>query len=130
MDWSKSYENGNAAVHVRFREPRTNVRLMVYYGQDEESVMTNYSINMSAGGIFIESETPLPVDTPLVVKFKLPVNDKQFRCTSRVAWTNDPADPKSELHPSGMGLQFLDLPLEDMNVIRNYIEEVGLTATW
>ena len=130
MDWTRNYVSGNTAVQVRFREPRTNVRLAVYYGRGEHTVMTDYSVNMSVGGIFLETENVLPVDSTLVVEFRLPVNDRGIRCRSRVAWTNEPESRKTPSLPTGMGLQFLDLRLEDMNVIRNYIEEVGLKPAW
>lgn len=130
MEWWKSYLSGNTAVHVRFREPRMNVRLAVYYGRTSRTAMTDFSVNVSSGGIFIETDLILPVDTDLFVEFTLPVNDRRIRCRSRVAWTNEPENRKSAVLPSGMGLQFLDLPFDDMTVIRNYIEEVGLRPAW
>ena len=74
--------------------------------------MSDYSVNMSFGGIFIESENVLPADTTLFVEFKLPVNNRRIKCKSRVAWTNEPQNPKSSALPAGMGLQFTDLSLD------------------
>lgn len=130
MKYSQAYISGNTAMAMQYPDPRVNVRLAVYYGEGQERVMSDYSVNMSFGGIFIESENILPADTTLFVEFKLPVNEKQIRCKSRVAWTNEPENPKSAALPVGMGLQFTDLTLDDMHVIRTYINEVGLKPTW
>ena len=130
MKSSGGYFSGNAALAMPYPEPRVNVRFAVYYGEGRETVMSDYSVNMSFGGIFIESETVLPADTTLFVEFKLPVNNRQIRCKSRVAWTNEPENPKSSALPAGMGLQFTDLSLDDVHVIRKYIDEAGLRPTW
>jgi uncharacterized protein (TIGR02266 family) len=115
---------------VQFSDPRVNVRFAVYYGEGKDSVMSDYSVNMSFGGIFIESEDVLPADTTLFVEFKLPVNNRHIKCKSRVAWTNEPKNPKSSALPAGMGLQFTDLSLDDVHVIRKYIDEGGLRPAW
>ncbi len=130
MKPAQRYISGNTALALDYGDPRINVRFAVYYGEERENVMSDYSVNMSFGGIFIESEKILPPDTTLRVEFKLPVFDKPIRCKSRVAWTNEPGNPKSSALPAGRGLQFIDLALDDMHVVRAYIEEVGLRPTW
>ncbi len=127
---TQTYTSGNAARSLPLGDLRANVRFVVYYADEEERVMSDYSVNMSLGGIFIESEEILPADTKLYVEFTLPVYEKPIRCTSRVAWTNEPANPKASAMPAGMGLQFLDLPLQDVHVIRNFIDEIGLKPMW
>lgn len=130
MKSSGGHFSGNAARALQFGDPRVNVRVVVYYGDGQENAMSDYSVNMSFGGIFIESENVLPADTTLFVEFKLPVNNRQIRCKSRVAWTNEPENPKTSALPAGMGLQFTDLSLDDVHVIRKYIDEVGLKPSW
>jgi uncharacterized protein (TIGR02266 family) len=130
MESTQTYFTGNAALAMQFPDPRVNVRFAVYYGEGQDGAMSDYTVNMSYGGIFIESENVLPTDTTLFVEFKLPVNNRQIRCKSRVAWTNDPENPKAPAFPSGMGLQFIDLSLDDVHVIRKYIDQVGLRPTW
>ena len=130
MKSSQVYFSGNAAMAMKYPDPRVNVRFTVYYGEGQEKAMSDYSVNLSFGGIFIESENVLPTDTTLFVEFKLPVNNRQIRCKSRVAWTNEPESRKSSVLPAGMGLQFSELSLDDVHVIRKYIDEVGLRPTW
>jgi uncharacterized protein (TIGR02266 family) len=130
MKSSDAYCSGNTARAIQFDDPRVNVRFVVYYGDEQDLAMCDYSVNMSFGGIFIESENVLPADTSLFVEFKLPVNNRQIRCKSRVAWTNEPKNPKSSALPTGMGLQFTDLSLDDVHVLRKYIDEAGLRPSW
>ncbi len=124
-----TYRCGGTTIQVRYRQPRSRVRFAVFYGNDERELMTDYAVNMSSGGIFLESDRVLPVNTTLHVEFSLPVNNRRITCHSRVAWNSGSGNAKT-CRRSGMGLQFLDLPLEEMHVIRNYIAEVGLKAVW
>ncbi len=130
MESSQAYFAGNMAMAMQYPDPRLNVRFAVYYGEGQEKAMSDYSVNLSFGGIFIESENVLPADTTLFVEFKLPVNNRRIRCKSLVAWTNELENPKSPALPAGMGLQFTDLSLDDVHVIRKYIDEAGLRPTW
>jgi uncharacterized protein (TIGR02266 family) len=130
MESSQAYFAGNTAMAMQYPDPRLNVRFAVYYGEGLEKAMSDYSVNLSFGGIFIESENVLPADTTLFVEFKLPANNRRIRCKSLVAWTNEPENPKSPALPAGMGLQFTDLSLDDVHVIRKYIDEAGLRPTW
>jgi uncharacterized protein (TIGR02266 family) len=111
-------------------EPRYRVRLAIYYGSEQQRLMTNYSVNMNTGGIFIETNKILPVDTPLIVEFMLPGKGKLITCKARVAWTNEAGDLKSPQLPVGMGLQFLDMSLENIRDIRDFLEIGELSPTW
>jgi uncharacterized protein (TIGR02266 family) len=121
---------GNTALRVQMPEPRFKVRLAIFHGLDQQNLMTDYSVNMSTGGIFVETAHPMPENTPLLLEFMLPVNDTLVTCKSRVAWTNAPGDMKAHNLPTGMGLQFMDLSLENVHAIRSFITEDGLAPTW
>jgi uncharacterized protein (TIGR02266 family) len=119
--------------HLRVEErnaPRYEARLRVQYGSGSQQLLTNYSINLSTGGLFIETENPLPVDTPLTVDFILPANDRQIRCLARVAWVNDQDLHRKANLPDGMGLQFLDITMDAMDAIRDYIKNEKLAPFW
>jgi uncharacterized protein (TIGR02266 family) len=111
-------------------DPRQNIRLAIFIGPDHQKLMTNYSVNMSTGGVFIESGMIHPIDTTLVLKFKLSDNDKVISCKARVAWTNEPGQLKNSSLPPGMGIQFLDLSLENLQAIRNFIKDCDLQPVW
>ncbi len=121
--------DGNAVLEENY-EPRYKARLAIYYGTNPQLPMKDYSINMSTGGIFVETANPLPEDTNLHVKFILPDLPAPITCKGKVAWTNEPGRPKSSCMPSGMGLQFVDLSLDNMHAIREYICQEGLEPAW
>jgi uncharacterized protein (TIGR02266 family) len=110
--------------------PRYLTRIAIFYGPYQKKILTDYSINMSTGGVFIESSMILPEDTELTVKFKLPHSEAIIIAKARVAWINDPLDLKKLFFPAGMGLQFLDLPMEDMHAIRTYLDSGKFMPTW
>ncbi len=111
-------------------DPRYLARIAIYYGFNQNDLLTDYSLNMSTGGVFIESSQILPEDTELTVKFKLPDYDNIIVAKVRVAWTNDPDSMKKTSLPSGMGLQFLDLSIENMHAIRTYLDKGRFEPTW
>jgi len=111
-------------------EPRRNIRLAIYIGLDEHKLMTNYTVNVSTGGVFIEANDILPVDTFLEINFKLPDNDNVINCNARVAWTNEPGQLKKDSLPPGMGIQFVDLALDNLQAIRNFLKEGDLKPVW
>jgi uncharacterized protein (TIGR02266 family) len=92
--------------------------------------MSNYTVNVSSGGVYIEADDILPVDTTLGIKFKIPDDDIIITCNARVAWTNEPGQLKKDSLPPGMGIQFLDLSLENLQAIRNFLKEGDLKPVW
>ena len=112
------------------QEPRRNIRLAIYIGPDQDKIMTNYTVDVSTGGVFIEANDILPVDTLLEIKFKLPDNDTIITCKARVAWINEPGYLKKYSLPPGIGIQFLNLSLENLHAIRDYLSKGNLVPTW
>jgi uncharacterized protein (TIGR02266 family) len=97
-------------LHIQVRKtPRHIARLRVRFGHDQENLLTDYAINVSTGGVFIETDTTLPVDTILAVEFILPQNVDTIRCNARVAWLNRPEQIVNPNLPIGMGLQFVNI---------------------
>ena len=121
----------NKYLNNQFRKtPRYIARLRVHFGTNRETLLTDYSINLSTGGVFIETGTILPVDTRLAVEFILPQNEETIRCEGRVAWVNQPEMIVNPNLPIGLGVQFIDISLEDMNAIRQYIKKEALMPFW
>lgn len=107
--------------------PRYSARLLVNYGPDQRRLLTDHSINLSTGGLFLETEHPLEIGTTLKLEFLLPDRKQRLSCSARVAWTNHQELLQRPELPTGMGLQFLDLTSVDMEILRDYIRESNLT---
>ncbi|MDD1776434.1 MAG: TIGR02266 family protein, partial [Candidatus Methanomethylicus sp.] len=102
--------------------PRSSTRIAIFYGPYQKKILTDYSVNMSTGGIFIETDMILPEGTELTVKFKLPHTDNLIVVKAKVAWINSPLELKESTKSPGMGLQFLDLSIKDMHYIQTYLD--------
>jgi uncharacterized protein (TIGR02266 family) len=87
-------------------------------------------VNLSSGGIFIETHDVLPVDTPLALEFTLPGSPRTIQCKGRVAWINIPGDKLSPRLPPGMGIQFVDLSLAEMHAIKEFVQNESLSPAW
>ncbi len=115
-------------VHER-KEPRYAVHIKVSYG-GSDSLLSDYTVNLNTGGLFIAADDLLPVDSELKVEFSLPSDSLSVACRARVAWINSAANPSKKDLPVGMGLQFLDIGATEMNIIEEYISSNALAPVW
>lgn len=67
------------------------------------SFLVSYSLNLSMGGLFLETERLVPAGTHLVVRFTIPGAAEPVETNARVVWVR-PAN--REGLPPGLGLQF------------------------
>jgi len=110
--------------------PRVPARLKVHFGLETRTLLTDYTVNLSTGGIFLNTAHLLPVDTPLILEFTIPVLDSSVHCQGRVAWVNTREHAKKPQLPSGMGVQFLNLSREYLFAIQEYIKQQCLSPQW
>jgi uncharacterized protein (TIGR02266 family) len=76
------------------------------------------SLNVSRGGIFVESELGCPEpDTRLRLSFALPEGSTRIAPTARVVWRRF----ETEGLLPGMGLQFLELDRESARQLDDYV---------
>jgi CheY-like chemotaxis protein len=103
--------------------PRFNVRIAIYYGSEQQELLSNYSVNLSTGGIFIETDKKFAIDAPLFVEFMLPSDNNRISCKARVAWINERESLIKPHLPPGIGLHFQGLMLKDVHAIRDFINK-------
>jgi len=83
---------------------------------------TNYSVNLSPGGLFLATDEILPVDTSLSLQVTFPDSSKSLTCRGRVAWLNHSEDGRKKPHlPNGMGIEFSQLKNEQLNLVKGYL---------
>lgn len=117
-------------LHIVPRQsPRFEVRLRILYGAAQRDLRTGQTLNLGTGGVLLESDRLLPVETPVYVEILLPKAAEPIRCRARVAWVNPARRLRSPRLPDEMGLQFLDIRPEDKSAIRDYVEKEGLTPS-
>lgn len=120
---SQFLETARRFLHIATRNaPRIEARLRVQYGDAMEHLLDNFSINLSTGGLFLETAEPLEEGSPLYLEFHLPGRSIPIRCNGLVAWVNGATAPQKPLLPGGVGVQFTDLGLADLQLIREFVK--------
>jgi len=131
IDRNQLLEKSRSLLRVTERAAhRIPARIRVHYGTGEGQLLTDYSVNLSSGGLFLETADPPAEGTPLQLEFFLPARPDPIRCNGRIAWINPPDAKKKPDLPSGMGVQFVDLSLDDMHAVRDFVRQETLTPSW
>lgn len=78
--------------------------------------------NLSEGGLFVCTRTPLKRGTETVVRFETP--DAEVQARARVVWTRSEGNG----FPAGMGLHFEEIDEQALEVIRRIIENEHRTT--
>ncbi len=111
--------------------PRIPARIRVSFTLDgTREVLSDYSINLSSGGIFLETDQIFAPGTPLHLEFALTDPQRIIACGGRIAWVNYPEDKLKPHLPCGLGIQFIGLRLEDVEALRHYIQPRCITPFW
>ena len=107
---------------------RLKSEMRVYYGPPPQTVLSDFSVDLSTGGLYLKTNMPLEIDEELMLIFSLPGQEKEaVSCSARVAWVNQEENPLKPELPSGMGVQFVNLSPEDLASIAGCLE---IEATW
>src|SRR3954451_789432 len=83
--------------------------------------ITEYSENISLGGMFIRTSSPKPPGTIFDFELTLADDFKLVQGIGEVVWIRQ-TDEASE-RPSGMGVRFLDLSPESRKLIQRMVDE-------
>lgn len=101
-----------------------------YYAADQRSLLTDYSIDLSDGTLFIETENTLSLDTALDLRF-IPMDlNPSIECQGAVAWINHPDCMKNQRLPVGMAIHLVNISPADLQSIRSFTREGMLVPFW
>jgi uncharacterized protein (TIGR02266 family) len=70
-----------------------------------EALFSEFTRNINEGGIFIETESPAPIDQMVSLQFQLPGGSEPIKVSGRVVWST----PGGDGEPPGMGVEFENL---------------------
>ncbi len=101
----RNYSRVPCAVAVEFRSA--------------SSFLIAYSVNLSRGGLFLETATDLPIGTRLELAFSVP-GAGQVPLHGTVAWRRGPESPEG---PPGIGVEFTDITTQVGQVIDLLVAE-------
>ncbi len=94
---------GDQRDRRRFR--RRTVRVLVEYLSDA-GLCCDTATTLGAGGLFIETDHPLPEGSAIKLAFQLPGSDSRNEIEGTVAWARRPSS--DAVATVGMGVEFSD----------------------
>lgn len=100
---------------------RLHHELLVAY-RTVDGFITDWATNISQGGIFINTRSPLPVGTLVKLIVSLPDAAFPFDLTGRVTRVQEYAN-QTQLVP-GMGLEFVDVDQEKLARIIKFVDRL------
>jgi len=83
--------------------------------------LSDFSANVSPGGMFIRTRTPQPEGTVLEFEFRLGDGFELIRGRGEVVWTR--AQDDGPARPAGMGLRFLELSQGSKELIYRIVDQ-------
>jgi uncharacterized protein (TIGR02266 family) len=104
----------------RREDPREEIEVEVGL-EGENRFYTGRTGDVSGGGLFVASDEPLAVGTPIVLSFVLP-DGYRVRASASVAWVRAPRYRPHEL-PAGMGVRFDRLGKRERRAIEHFLEQ-------
>ena len=92
---------------------RTNQRveknIEILFGE-AGAFIKSHTLNVSNGGLFLKTENPLPIDSIVTLRMRLPGETEPLEIQGCVVWSNPKG--KNNDFPSGMGIQFITMNSE------------------
>jgi uncharacterized protein (TIGR02266 family) len=107
----------------RRKDTRLDVKIKVDYST-KDIFVSNYVTNLSKGGVFIETKTPLPVQSEIHFIFILPDFNVKIEAKGKVVWTYDVKKGTGKV-VSGMGIKFTDLSPQHKAQIEEYLMKLS-----
>jgi len=107
---------------TRRAEPRFEKSLSLVY-KDREAFFRAYTGNVSSGGLYIKTETPLSPGDQLSLKLQLPGVSDALQIKCEVVWARSPDESLAD-KPAGMGVKFTQISKKDHQFLRQYLSSV------
>ena len=96
----------------RRSSPRVSLGIPVAY-RFGNTIAAALTINVSHGGLAIRTTSPLPMETAVRVRFRLPAGKSEIDAEGRVSWSD---------RRIGMGVQFTKIGKTDQAQIDQYVQ--------
>lgn len=107
------------------QHPRYDVEIWVDFST-LDVVASSYVLNLSQGGVFIQSDSPLPLDAEVELVLRLP-SGSPVQARGRVVWNHDLTRETPDA-ARGSGIQFLDIAPSDRALLEDYIRSLAQPA--
>jgi|GEM_PF-806325 len=98
---------------------RVPVQLLVDY-RSEGHYLFDFCRDLGTGGVFIETNSPLPMGATLDLTFTIPDSKQTLRTSGKVIWAQPPVEGRKNLTP-GMGVQFEGFTGEQRSALEEFV---------
>lgn len=103
--------------------PRYPIPTLVDLQLEDGTYRHEFSVNISQGGMYLESDRPLPSATKAILRFVLPNLDWVFEIQAEVTWVvrvtdNEKLDGKKD----GFGVLFTSMDEKDTEKLTTYLK--------
>lgn len=103
------------------RPPRLEYELPVAY-RTVSGFVTDWAVNISRGGLFINTQKPLPVGTHVKLIVSLPGTEFPFDMTGRVTRVNESHAAPNQV--PGMAIEFVGVDEEKRIRLEEFVERL------
>lgn len=122
IDQILAYRKVSVQKEVR-SEPRISLAFRVRYNSPEGPQFESRAGGIGGGGLFIESQTPLPVGTRLAMEFSLAERSEEWMpARGTVAWVCPKADQYT--FSPGMGVRFTEIAQDVRDRIHELVKSI------
>jgi Tfp pilus assembly protein PilZ len=73
----------------------------------------SYILDISIGGVFIETNETFTIGQEIVLNFKLPHNQNPFKLSGTISWGS----------PRGFGVKFDEIPSQQGKILKSFVEQ-------
>lgn len=111
-------------------QSREHVRYEVSIPVDcstRQMFVSNHVCNISKGGLFIRSDSPLPLNAEVELVLRLPGTQRSIHATGRVIWNYDIQKGTARIVP-GSGIRFVGMAPSDRAALESYLADLTPAA--
>lgn len=106
--------------------PRRPIRTQVVFeNEDSEGVLYFFSTDISAGGLFLETNIPIRLGTQVFLRFSLTPKSKPIQATGEVVRVMREENSDDEKGKVGIGVRFVYIHPLDRELIQDFIRQAG-----
>lgn len=109
------------------QHPRFDATLRVEFA-DTREFLSAYTNSISKGGLFVESDSPLPEGAHVRLHLRLPTTGEIVEVSGTVAYVIDEDTQTAVRQPPGMGIEFGDMDDGTLAAIHDYVRFVEDTC--
>ncbi|MEM7410628.1 MAG: TIGR02266 family protein [Myxococcota bacterium] len=114
----------SAETAERRRSERVDLVVRVDYKTVDE-LFSEFARNINEGGMFVETETPPELGSPVALQFRVPGSEDPIQVMGRVARITE-GDLQE---PPGMGIEFEDLDEQSRDLINQLVRNLRVGAS-